>query len=137
LLAWLSEAVYEQDRLDEAARYADLSEEAAAEEDVLSQVVLLGTRAKVMAARGSPEEAEQVARKALLQARTTDSPTLQASALLNLAEVLRLEGRAAEAETLAEEAIDQCEAKGNIVLAEKAKSWLAELRRLDPRGATR
>jgi class 3 adenylate cyclase/tetratricopeptide (TPR) repeat protein len=123
--AELAQAVYEQGRFEEAERYAAVSEEAGASDDVATQLLLRGLRAKLAAQRGSFEEAEALARTAVELAATTEAPNFRGHAWIDLAEVLRLAGRTAEAAAALEEAARQFDAKGNVVSAARARGLLA------------
>ncbi|HEX5949272.1 MAG TPA: adenylate/guanylate cyclase domain-containing protein [Actinomycetota bacterium] len=122
--AELAGAVYEQGRFEEAERHAAVSEEAGASDDVATQLLVRGVRAKLAARRGSFEEAEALARSALELAARTEAPNFHGHAWLDLAEVLRLAGRTAEASAALQEAARQFEAKGNVVSAARARGLL-------------
>ncbi|MGH2695812.1 MAG: adenylate/guanylate cyclase domain-containing protein, partial [Actinomycetota bacterium] len=126
--AELAQAVYEQGRFEEAQRYAAVSEEAGASDDVATQLLVRGLRAKLAAQRGSFEEAEALARTAVELAGTTEAPNFRGHAWMDLAEVLRLAGRTAEASAALEEAAGQFDAKGNVVSAARARGLLAAAR---------
>ncbi|HYZ11293.1 MAG TPA: adenylate/guanylate cyclase domain-containing protein [Actinomycetota bacterium] len=126
--AELAEAHYEQGRLEEAERYAAISEEAGASDDVATQLLVRGLRAKLAARRGASEEAETLARSAVDLAATTEAPTFRGHAWLDLAEVLRLTGRAEEAAAALESAAREFEAKGNLVSAALARDLLTAAR---------
>jgi class 3 adenylate cyclase/tetratricopeptide (TPR) repeat protein len=123
--AELADAVYEQGRYEEAERYAAVSEEAGASDDVATQLLVRGLRAKLAARRGSFEEAEALARSAVELAAPTEGPNFRGHAWMNLAEVLRLAGQPAEASAALQEAAGQFEAKGNVVSAARARGLLA------------
>ncbi|MGH2766939.1 MAG: ATP-binding protein, partial [Actinomycetota bacterium] len=118
--AELAQAVYEQGRFDEAERYAVISEDAGASDDVATQLPVLGLRAKLAARRGASEEGEAQATRAVRLADTTEAPNLRGHARLDLAEVLRVAGRAAEASAALDEAIRLFDTKGNVVSSERA-----------------
>ena len=111
----------------EAKRLADLSEANAAPEDVLSHVILRGTRALVLAHSGEHVRAEAVAREAVELAGRTDSPAMQADAHSALAETLRLGGNDAGAAAELEQAVELYDAKGHIVARDRAAQSLATL----------
>jgi hypothetical protein len=56
--AMLSEALYEQGRLEEAERFVKVSQDAAGSEDIFSQVLLRTVRAKVMGGLERPNDSE-------------------------------------------------------------------------------
>jgi tetratricopeptide (TPR) repeat protein len=123
----LAEAVYEQGRLEEAERLTEQSEEAAALDDVASQIGWRWVRAKVVASRGDAGEGERLARDAVARARRTDYFELQGLALTALAEVLDRAGRREEAAAAADDAARVFERKGNVVSAKRARELSAEL----------
>jgi class 3 adenylate cyclase/tetratricopeptide (TPR) repeat protein len=113
--ALLARAVYLQGRFDEAERLTETSEQAASEDDLVSQVMWRGTRAKVLAGQHEAATAEQLARQGVSLARQTDFANMLADALVDLAETLMLLGRQAEAAAPIDEAIQIYDAKGNVV----------------------
>jgi tetratricopeptide (TPR) repeat protein len=127
LAAELAHSIYAQGRYDEADRFAEISKEAAASDDVGSQVLWRGAKAKVLARRGELAEAERLARAGLAMVEKTEFVMHHSLALLDLAEVLHLAGATGEAVGLAEKALSLYEKKGCIVLAEKTRALLAEL----------
>jgi ATP/maltotriose-dependent transcriptional regulator MalT len=125
LAAFLAEVLYAQGRLDEAEDLSRVSEEAAAEDDLVTQTIWRTARAKVLARRGDVETAERLADEAKALAEGTDFPDLQATALLALAEVLRASGETTEAEPLIEAARATYRRKGNVVAADRTAQVLA------------
>jgi class 3 adenylate cyclase/tetratricopeptide (TPR) repeat protein len=126
--AELAEALYQQGRLEEAQRYADVSEDAGASDDVATQLVVRGVRAKLAARRGAFDEAERLGRSAVELAAPTEAPTFRGHAWMDLAEVLRLTDRQDEAAAALESAAEEFEAKGNVVSAARARDRLAAAR---------
>jgi tetratricopeptide (TPR) repeat protein len=122
----LADALYVQGRLDEAERFTNVSEDAAAPDDVVSQSKLRSVRAKVLAQRGQLEDAVELAREAVRLGSNdlNDGARLR----LNLGEVLSQAGCREEAIKVVEEAITLFEDKGNIVSAARARNVLEELR---------
>jgi tetratricopeptide (TPR) repeat protein len=125
--AMLAEALYAQERFEEAERFCSTSERMAAAEDLSTQVIWRGVRAKLLAREGSVAEGEALAREAVGFVSATDLLTRQGDALLDLAEVLRLGGNAAEAEATVREAHERYARKGNVVAAERARSLVVTL----------
>jgi class 3 adenylate cyclase/tetratricopeptide (TPR) repeat protein len=125
--AQLAEAVYEQGRSEEAERLTTISEEAAAPDDLLSQVMWRITRAKVRAAAGRIDDSEALARAAVELAERTDYLNLRGDAALALAEVLTAVGRTGEAGASARTALGLYERKGNVVSAGLIAERLVEL----------
>jgi ATP/maltotriose-dependent transcriptional regulator MalT len=123
----LAQSIYAQGRYEEAERFAGISKEAAASDDVTSQSLWRGVRAKVLAQRGELAEAERLARKGLAMIEKTECVLIHSLALLDLAEVLRLAGDTSEAAELAERALTLYEKKGIVVMAEKTRALLADL----------
>jgi class 3 adenylate cyclase len=76
--ALLAEALYRQDRLDEAGEHARLAEERSPADNVQAQVAWRSVRAKL-------EGSEQLAHEAVALAEETDAPNLLADALADLA----------------------------------------------------
>ena len=107
---------------DEADRFSRACEDAAAPEDVFSQVLWRSARAKVLARRGDAEAAEAAAREAVEIAERTDLLNTQADALLDLAEVLERSGRKDEASAAAKVAAERFERKGNLVSLARARA---------------
>jgi hypothetical protein len=84
-------------RDDEADELTKLSEETAAADDVISQVLWRKVRAGLLARRGSFDDAERLATEAVRAVERTDMLDLSGDVLLTLADVLRLAGRPREA----------------------------------------
>ena len=99
--AMLAQAVYAQDRHAEAAELCRASERIAAPEDVATQALWRGVRAKIRAHEGDLDEADALAHEAVRLVESTDLLNDRGDALLDLAEVLRAGGRASEAEAAA------------------------------------
>ena len=91
--AMLAQAIYAQGRTDEAARFCDISEQTAATDDLLTQVLWRSVRGKILARQGRGEEGKALAREAVQLVERTDLLTHHGDALFDLAEVLRLEPR--------------------------------------------
>jgi class 3 adenylate cyclase/tetratricopeptide (TPR) repeat protein len=121
------DVLYELGRYGEARRASLMSEEAAAPDDMASQVLWRSVRAKLLAREQRFDEAERLGREALAILGKSDYLDYQASTRLSLAEVLRLAGRHDEAAQFVKEAIGFYEAKGNVVLARRTKALLAEV----------
>jgi len=131
---WLStlagqaaQALYALDRSDEAWHWTEVAERAGAADDVITRLLVLQVRAKVLARRGDHTKGERLAREAVALSNTTDMTGEQGNALIDLAEVLRLAGRrdeAAEALGAAEKLYTE---KGYVVAVARTQSLLAEL----------
>jgi tetratricopeptide (TPR) repeat protein len=125
--AMLAQATYAQKRYADADRLCSISERTAPAEDLLTQVIWRGVRAKLLARRGLHDEANAFVREAVRLVDRTDLLTHHGDALVDLAEVERLAGRTAEADRAVEEAIRLYTRKGNVVSAEHARSLDATL----------
>jgi class 3 adenylate cyclase/tetratricopeptide (TPR) repeat protein len=124
LAAYLADAVYAQGRYDEADHLTHVSEEAATSDDIASHVWWRVTRARVLARRGSHEEAERIGSEARALAEVTDDLFIRGRALIDLAEVRRLGGVDGSAPLL-EEALRLFEAKGDTVSAGRTRAALS------------
>jgi predicted ATPase/DNA-binding SARP family transcriptional activator len=122
--ALLAQAVYAQERLDEAEELCRVSEAIAAPEDLTTQVVWRSVRAKICARRGAKGEATALGEDAVRLAEPTDLLVIHADALLDLADVLAIAGRPADAEDAARRGLELYERKGNLVSAARARAWL-------------
>jgi len=121
----LAHALCELGEDDEADQFSRACEEAAADEDVFSQVLWRSARAKVLARRGEADAAEAAAREAVAIAERTDLLNTQADALLDLAEVLAQAGRGDEARAAARDAAERFERKGNLPSLARARELSA------------
>ena len=97
--AWLStsacqlaEALYVLGRLEEAEHWVHRGLELGGAGDILTQLLGLGIRAKLLARGGSFDEALELAQRAVVLATTTQAPMEVAQVFLALAEVLYLSG---------------------------------------------
>jgi DNA-binding SARP family transcriptional activator/tetratricopeptide (TPR) repeat protein len=115
----LAEALYRQGKLSEADRWATVSAESAAPDDLDAQPLWRAVRAKLLARSGSLSDAESLARDAVALAERTEGLNRQARVLLDLAEVLRLAGT--DAGEPIERAVAIFERKGNIVGISRAR----------------
>jgi tetratricopeptide (TPR) repeat protein len=126
--AVLAEALYQQNRLDEAERFTRASEEAAASEDVIAQIWWRGVRAKVLARRGEGPSARRLAGEGVELSEPSDHPIIKAQAHEALGETLRLLGDLEEARSAFERAIELYEAKGDVVDSARLLEQLKALR---------
>ena len=125
--ALLARALREQGNDDEALSFTQESEQLAAPEDVATQIVWRGVRARIFADRRRLGEAEGLARQAVALAEKTDFLSDHGDALLDLAYVLRAGNRLVETRHASRQALELYERKGNVVAVEEARSLLAEL----------
>jgi class 3 adenylate cyclase/tetratricopeptide (TPR) repeat protein len=123
--ALLAQALHAQGRLDEAAEQCRLTAAAAAPDDIVSQVIWRGVRAKILAHEGRCAQAEAVAREAIALLEPTDLLSHHGDAMLDLAAVLRTCSGTDAWEGALREAIALHDLKGNVVTAERARSLLA------------
>jgi tetratricopeptide (TPR) repeat protein len=124
----LAQALYALDRLEEADAWAGRAAEIGASDDAITQMLWRQVRAKVLARRGSHEEAERLAREAVAIGMETDMVNQHADAYADLGEVLLLVGKPAEAAAALEQALGRYERKGNVVSTQRTRSRLAEIR---------
>jgi class 3 adenylate cyclase/tetratricopeptide (TPR) repeat protein len=125
--AALAHALIELGRLDEAEEMVSASELAGAEDDVSTHVLSQSARARILAARGRPEEAERIARAAVSRAAETDDLNMRGDTLLDLGRVLSETEERDGAMFAVEQALSLYEAKGNSAAVETARRWLQEL----------
>jgi hypothetical protein len=103
--ALLAHALHQLGRDDEAEQLTIVSEETSYPDDLNSEVEWRCARARIVAARGEHQAAEQLAREAVAKAADSDFLEVQADAGLTLAEVLAAAGRIDEATVVAQEAL--------------------------------
>jgi class 3 adenylate cyclase/tetratricopeptide (TPR) repeat protein len=131
--SWLSSALgiqgqvfYDLGDLDAAFDAATRGLELGASDDAYTQILTRGVQAKVLARRGSQEEAELLAREACELADATDMSCSRGSAYEDLGHVLFLSGKTAEADQAIKHAAEIYDAKGAEALAERARRMAAE-----------
>jgi class 3 adenylate cyclase/tetratricopeptide (TPR) repeat protein len=127
--AELGQALYEQGRLDEAEEMAGVAKGAGAPDDLSTQAVWRGVRAKVLARRGELAPAIALAEEAVAMMAASDFADLRARAQMDLAEVYRIAGRREEAVAMLRETLDLLERTGIVPLIERVRAGLAELER--------
>ena len=115
--AFLAKPLYELGRHEEALEMTQASEDAASPDDIASQVIWRGTRAKILAHRGDPATATELANEAVELLRETDLVNTRADAYSDLAETMRLVGRDDEAAAAQARALEVYAEKGNIASA--------------------
>ena len=131
--SWLSSALgiqgqvfYDLGDLDAAFDAATRGLELGASDDAYTQFLTRGVQAKVLARRGSQEEAELLAREACELADATDMSCSRGSAYEDLGHVLYVSGKTAEADQAIKHAAEIYDAKGAEALAERARRMAAE-----------
>jgi class 3 adenylate cyclase/tetratricopeptide (TPR) repeat protein len=127
MAASLGEASLRRGDLDDADRYASLSQEYGDPDDYQNEASWRGVRARVLSARGRHDEAVTVAGEAVALAATTDEIEQEASNRDDLAHVLRAAGRPERAAAEAAAARALYERKGNIVAASRMSELIEEL----------
>jgi predicted ATPase/class 3 adenylate cyclase len=113
-------------RFDEAATYASVAEEVAAEDDVESQALWRSAKALILARADDGESAEATARAAVELLRRTDALVQIADALVVQAAILEEHGKLGEREKALNEAVSLYARKGNVVSERAARGALAE-----------
>ena len=103
-----------QTRYDEASQLIVISLEAAAGEDLVTQIIGQGLSARILADRGCQSAATELASSTVALAAQTDLLSQHADALLDLADVLAASGRLPEAQAAATQALDLYQRKGNL-----------------------
>jgi tetratricopeptide (TPR) repeat protein len=101
-------------RYDEVDQLIAISQEAAAGEDLITEIIGQGLSARMLVDRGRHTEATGLASSAVALAAQTDLLSQHADALLDLAHVLTASGRIREAEAAATKALDLYQGKGNL-----------------------
>jgi class 3 adenylate cyclase/tetratricopeptide (TPR) repeat protein len=102
----LAEALYALGRYDEAEQWALRGLELGSRDDLVTQVMGLGVRSRLLARKGQASAALALAKEADSLAGTSDSPWMQGDAALNLAEVMHLTGDRMRAAELTQRALD-------------------------------
>jgi hypothetical protein len=121
----LGHAACAMERTQEAEAFSIISEEAAAGDDLDSQVSWRAVRARALALRGDTESAERLIGEAIERVDRTDLTDLRAETRVDAAHVFRLAGRGADAAEQAEQAADLFAGKGNRAGEAKASALRA------------
>ncbi|HZT55593.1 MAG TPA: tetratricopeptide repeat protein, partial [Burkholderiaceae bacterium] len=132
MAAQLSCIVRDLGDADAALALSKTAEEAATEDDTVSQILWRVARATLVARRGDLAEAEALARRAVELSRSTDAPIFQADALAELAAVLGLGGRVNDALATLDAALGLYRDKGDRASAARAAALAERLRSLPP-----
>jgi predicted ATPase/class 3 adenylate cyclase len=111
---------------EEIDQLTQASQAAAGKDDVLSQILWRGARARLLGRRGAAAAAERLAREAVRLAEAIDYLNVHGDALMDLADVLRSGGRQPDALAAAERAVRLYERKGNVASAAKARTLLTD-----------
>jgi class 3 adenylate cyclase/tetratricopeptide (TPR) repeat protein len=131
---WLStlygltaEALYRLGRDDEAWGLTVRAEDAGAEDDVATLMIVRRVRAKLLARRGELEEAERLAREAVALVDPTDHVDAKADSYVDLASVLGAAGKRGEAIAALDAAGTFYEQKGHAVGVARVEALRSEL----------
>jgi tetratricopeptide (TPR) repeat protein len=124
-VAWLAEAVDEQDRHAEAAKLCAISERLATAGDMLSQLLWRRVRARALAREGRFKPALALSGAAVSFAEQTDALNEQADAWMDRAKVLQLAGLHLQAKRALLSAIDRYRRKGNVISEAQAQGLLS------------
>jgi class 3 adenylate cyclase/tetratricopeptide (TPR) repeat protein len=123
--ALLAEALYAQQRYDEARTLIEAAQVEPADEleSVLPWAVVRG---RLLALEGAGDEAERLLRDLQERAERTDALNVQGQVCLALAEVLATAGRHGDAREAAAAAAEIFREKGNLAAAERAAALVGE-----------
>jgi class 3 adenylate cyclase/tetratricopeptide (TPR) repeat protein len=127
-VGYLGHVLYLLGRVADAEEAARECEAISHPVDAVSQGLWRSVRARVLAQRGSFEEAERLAREAIAWFETTDSLEQNGLAYESLAEVLELAGRRDESIEALDHALGLYERKEHQPYIRRLRSALAELR---------
>jgi tetratricopeptide (TPR) repeat protein len=119
--AMLAQAVHAQGRPREAEELCTIAAEAAAADDIVTQVIWRGVEAKVLVGDRRFDEAEALAREAVALVEPTDLLSHRGDAMLDLAEVLWAHGRTEASHLALHTGLSLYETKGNAAAAERAR----------------
>jgi class 3 adenylate cyclase/tetratricopeptide (TPR) repeat protein len=122
--ALLAQAVFAQGRVREADELCEDAAGAAPADDIFTQVIWRGVRAKILAAEGRCDQAEALAREAVALVQPTDYLSLHGDAMLDLAEVLRACGRTGDSDRAVRTGLSLYENKGNAIGAARARALI-------------
>ena len=122
-----AEALYRLGRDDDAWRLTETAAEAGALDDVITQMLILQVRAKILARRGEYAEAERLAREAIAWGEPTDSLETKANSYRDFAVVLSAAGKRDEALTALADARALYEQKGHTVGVARVEKMRSEL----------
>jgi tetratricopeptide (TPR) repeat protein len=119
--AYLADVRYRQGFSAEAEELTEVSERAAAEDDIVTQVLWRSVRAKVLAQGGQLEEAEALGRQAVELIAQTEDVVTHTNTLVDFAEVLRATGKHDEAAMALRNALALSERKGDVVSSTRVR----------------
>ena len=116
-----------QGRLDEAERFAAQSEELATDDDVESQALWRGARARIAARRGEVDAARRHALAAVAAISASSSPWIRSGTMLDAADTMGWAGQPEQARAWLAEARDASAAKGDVTTERIAAGMLEAL----------
>jgi len=116
-----------QGRLDEAEPFAEQSEELTTDDDVESQALWRGARARLAARRGDVTEAQRQALAAVAAVGASTSPWIRAGTMLDAADTMGRAGRPEQARAWLAEAREASAAKGAVATERIAAGMLEAL----------
>ncbi|MBA2740852.1 MAG: AAA family ATPase [Actinobacteria bacterium] len=125
IVAGLAQAVYLQERYEEADELTRVSERLARTNDIHAQVTWRSVRVKALARQGHISEALALAAEAISFAEASDFLNAHGEALLDLAEVLAMADRPTDGFQAVEAALRLFERKGNVVGVARSGTLLA------------
>ncbi|MGH2671866.1 MAG: tetratricopeptide repeat protein, partial [Actinomycetota bacterium] len=120
----LARALCDQGRFDEAEQFVERSRAMTAEDDFASQGEWRMAQARVLAERGSTEEALALADEATAIVDNTDYLNMQGAGHEIRGQILVAAGRGDDARVAFGEALDRYERKGNVVAAARIRARL-------------
>jgi tetratricopeptide (TPR) repeat protein len=127
LAAETAHGLYGLGRDDEALGLAERGEQAGAEDDVMTLMLVRQVRAKVLARRGELVEAERLAREALSLSPGSEAPVHHGDALVDLGIVLAAAGKRDDALAALDEARSVYESKGYVLGIARTEKLRSEL----------
>jgi tetratricopeptide (TPR) repeat protein len=123
----LAQALYGQDRFEEAEAWTEVAATRARSDDLSAQFSWRAIRAKLEARAGNMKEGTKLGFEALEIVERTDALMQHGEVLLDLAETLRLAGRLEEASDCVDSALRLFAKKEDTASAGKARALLSEL----------
>lgn len=133
IAADLADALVDLGRIDEAAALCDVAEEAAADDDLGTQVGVRLVRGRLAAARGKLDEALTLVANALALADEGEFYDSRTLSRLAFAELLLDAGRIDEARIRAQEVLDLARPRGDVLYAKRATDLLGRMTVSTPR----
>jgi predicted ATPase/class 3 adenylate cyclase len=127
IAGFLAEALYAQDRLEEAERFAELGQQLAGRDDISSQVLWRTAKGKILARQRYVDAGSDLIREALDLIGRAEEPVTTASVQRDLADVLLLAGDVGTARAALEAALALFDAKADLVSAARVRQRLSAL----------